>query len=143
MRVTRAKTWRHVPLRPHLSARSLSHQSTPCSLSLSPTLPKPLSLQPSHGGASLPPLPLKTYLAGAPPENDAGELHRPDLLFFLGEELPQQASSSSSSPSSSSKQGGRPRASPSLPRHLGALVGTLLIAGECTPFLIRTHCPRI
>ena len=24
------------------------------------------------------------------PRNDAGKLHRPDLLFFLGEELPQQ-----------------------------------------------------
>ena len=24
------------------------------------------------------------------PRNDADELHRPDLLFFLGEELPQQ-----------------------------------------------------
>ena len=35
------------------------------------------------------------------PRNDAGKLHRPDLLFFLGEELPQQASSSTSSSSSS------------------------------------------
>ena len=76
------------------------------------------------------------------PEDDADELHHPDLLFFLGEELPQQASSSTSSPPSSFKQGRRPRASPSPPCRLGALAGILLDAGECTPSLIRPHCLR-
>ena len=37
----------------------------------------------------------------------------------------------------------RPRATPSLPRRLEALAGILLDAGECTPFPIRPHCPRI
>ena len=34
---------------------------------------------------------MKPYLAGASPEDDPDELHHPDLLFLLGEELPQRA----------------------------------------------------
>ena len=45
--------------------------------------------------------PPRRSLAGASPEIDTDELHHPDLLFFLGEELPQQASSSTSFSSSS------------------------------------------
>jgi hypothetical protein len=49
------------------------------------------------------------------PENDAGKLHRPDLLFFRGEELPQQDSPSTPSLSSSYKQGRRPELPQALP----------------------------
>ena len=55
------------------------------------------------------------------PENDAYELHHPDLLFFLGEELPQQASSSTSFSSSSPSKEDDPELLQAFPNNLKPL----------------------
>ena len=133
----------------HPSARpSITWEPSPSSLSLSLIhSPHLLSQAPSHGGAPPSSPPLKPlHLAGAPPE-DAGERRlrtappRSPLLPWGG-----------ASPTSfflyfilflKPKQGGRPRATPSLPRRLEALTSDPLDAGECFPSPIHPHCPRI
>jgi hypothetical protein len=57
-------------------------------------------------------------------------LHHLDIVFFLGARSFPNLLPPSSSPSSSFKQEGQAQASPSLLRHLAALAGVSLIAGE-------------
>src|SRR6185436_20828601 len=118
LRVMRAESGRHVSPRPHASAMPPLPPEHPV-LSLPHPIHSPhlLSQAPSHGGAPPSSPPLKPlHLAGVPPE-DAGERRRlaPPRLHLLpwGGASPTSSSSTSSSPSSL-KQGGRPRATPSL-----------------------------
>src|SRR6185437_14251891 len=114
-----------------------SSTRAPCALSPSShSLPSP-SLSSSKPWRSFPIFP--TIEAPPPHRSTTGGRRRttptscttPIFIFFLGEELPPTSSSSTSSSPSSLKQGGRPRATPSLPRRLEALAGILLDAGEC------------
>jgi len=89
---------------------------------------------------------LKLYITGASPE-DAKERRRqatpPDLLFFLGEELPQQASSSTSFSFSSPSKEDDPELLQAFPDDLKPLPASYSTPVSVSPPRSIPHCPRI
>ena len=137
------RVWAPRPtLGPHSSARPLfTREPSPSPLSPSHSPQTLLSLAKPWRSSPSSSLAIEALPRRRTPRNDADELHRPDLLFFLGEELPQRVLLLLHLlPQAPSKEDD-PELPPSLPRRLEALTGILLDAGECFPSPIHPQLP--